>query len=110
MLTDAERAEVRQLLEDMLQEAQERLDQLTKSSKPVSLDDPIGRLSRIDAIQGQQMALAGHSREHQRVEDIKHALRSVGNADFGLCTTCKRPIGIDRIMFQPEVMRCVRCA
>ena len=41
---------------------------------PVQLDEPIGRLSRMDAIQMQQMALAGLSRE-QQLGDVHLARR-----------------------------------
>ena len=109
-LSEEERNEIEQLLLELKSELEERMKPLTESSQPVSLEDPIGRLSRIDAIQGQQMALAGLSREQQRLERVRHALRCVALPDFGLCTGCKQPIGIDRLRFQPDVLLCVRCA
>lgn len=62
-LSEAERAEIKTLLENMLQDLIGKIDHLSQSSQPDSLDEPIGRLSRIDAIQGQHMAMAGLGRE-----------------------------------------------
>ena len=34
----------------------------------------------------------------------------IENENFGACESCKRPIGVDRLRFQPEILLCVRCA
>ena len=109
-LTETERAEIRALLEELAKELEARLESSKDQGQPVQLDEPIGRLSRMDAIQMQQMALAGLSREQQQLVRVRYALRLVDDEDFGNCSSCKRPIGIDRLRFQPEVLLCVRCA
>ena len=109
-LTPDEREEIRGLLQNLVTSLQERMDSSGDQADPVQLDEPIGRLSRMDAIQMQQMALAGLSREQQQFVRASLALRLVDSDDFGNCDSCKRPIGIDRLRFQPEILLCVRCA
>lgn len=109
-MTDAERQEIREQLEDLAAELEERLSVTSDQSQPVQLDEPIGRLSRMDAIQMQQMALAGLTREQQQLVRVRYALQIIDRADFGDCQQCKQPIGIDRLRFQPEILLCVRCA
>ena len=109
-LTDSERAEIRGLLEELVTKLEERMKISGDQAQPVDLDEPIGRLSRMDAIQMQQMAKAGLSREEQKLERVRHALRHIEDESFGDCESCKRPIGIDRLLFQPEILLCVRCA
>ncbi len=109
-LTDEERAEIRELLEAEAAKLQARIESTKDQSDPVKLDEPIGRLSRMDAIQMQQMALAGLTREQEKFVRIRYALGLVDSEDFGNCQSCKQPIDIDRLRFQPEVLVCVRCA
>ncbi len=109
-LTTDEREEIRGLLQELAASLQERMDGSRDQADPVSLDEPIGRLSRMDAIQMQQMALAGLSREQQQYVRARHALSLIDGDKFGNCESCKRPIGIDRLRFQPEILLCVGCA
>ncbi len=109
-LSDSERTEIRELLEDLASKLEARMEGSKDQGDPVKLDEPIGRLSRMDAIQMQQMALAGLSREQQQLVRARYALRLINDADFGNCQSCKQPIGIDRLRFQPEILVCVRCA
>ncbi len=109
-LTENERAEIRGLLEALKNELEGRVKISKDQAQPVDLDEPIGRLSRMDAIQMQQMALAGLSREQERYVLVRRALALVDNENFGSCQSCKQPIGLDRLRFQPEILTCVRCA
>ena len=109
-LSAEEKGAIGEQLEELRTDLTERITQLEESSKPVSLDDPIGRLSRMDAIQGQQMALAGLTRLRQRLERVRQALREIDEEGFGACEACGEPIGFDRLEFEPESTRCVRCA
>lgn len=108
--TDDQRREIRSLLEALVHELEARLPETEDQSRPVDLDEPIGRLSRMDAIQMQQMAAAGLSRERQQLAAALFALSLVEGEDFGRCQACKAEIDIDRLRFQPEVLRCQRCA
>lgn len=80
-------------------------------ARVVDLDDPIGRLSRIDAIQQQRMAQANKRRLKLRREMIKSALARIERDDgsFGFCLECDEPIGRKRLDARPEVTLCLEC-
>ena len=109
-LSAEDRAEIRSLLEEMATKLLARIETTKEQSEPVQLDEPIGRLSRMDAIQQQHMAKAGLSREQEKLTNVRYALSLIDSEDFGNCQSCKRPIGVDRLLFQPEILLCVRCA
>ena len=109
-LTDEVRAELRESLLQTRAEVEASIAKLTESSKPVSLDQPIGRLSRMDSMQHQQMALAGLNREQQRLEMIRSALDRMDRSDFGDCVSCRKPIALVRLKYFPEATRCIQCA
>jgi len=108
-LTDEET----QLLVNKLKELQVELKQLVResegSSKPVSLDQPIGRLSRMDAIQQQQMASENRRSHRRRLVLIDHALRAEEDGTYGLCRRCEEPIGFGRLSARPETPLCLTC-
>jgi len=63
---------------EVLESRKLELTELTQSGKsttrPVALDQSIGRVTRIDAIQEQQMALASERRRFQELQRIEAAL------------------------------------
>ena len=78
---------------------------------PVSLDQQsVGRLSRMDAMQGQAMAQAAERRRQQRVVLIKAALARMEEGEYGYCQTCGDSISEGRLKADPTAPRCVTCA
>lgn len=92
------RAELELLLQDSAQ-----------SSKVVDLDQPIGRLSRMDALQQQAMAKANRSGNRRRLQLIESALLSLRQGHYGDCRRCEEPIGYPRLKARPESPFCLLC-
>lgn len=77
----------------------------------VELDQTrLGRLSRMDALQGQQMALAADRRRTLELQRIDAALRRLETGDYGHCVRCDEPIAAKRLAFDPAAPMCVDCA
>ena len=70
---------------------------------------PIGRLSRVDALQQQSMAKANRKAVELRVQKIGAALKRIETGDFGYCLTCDDYIAIKRLMARPETTTCLTC-
>ena len=78
---------------------------------PVVLDqDSVGRLSRLDAMQVQAMALAAQRRRAAEKERILAALRRIEEDEFGWCAACGEEIAQARLENDPSVSLCIRCA
>ncbi len=78
---------------------------------PVQLDQAsVGRLSRMDAIQRQQMALEADRRRRQEIAAIDAALARIAAGEFGDCARCGEPIAPARLAVDPTTPFCVRCA
>lgn len=95
-----------------------RLEQLRREGRdgggdrsPVELDQTsVGRLSRMDAMQVQAMALAGERRRAAERQRILAALDRVGSEDFGYCDRCGEAIAKARLDNDPAVTTCIGCA
>ena len=85
------------------------LEGLKESSKPVDLNDPIGRLSRMDAIQQQQMSLESKNRALLTLKQIEASLDRVKDGSYGLCLKCGEEISEKRLRARPESPFCSGC-
>jgi len=85
------------------------LKSLQISVKPVDLDIPIGRISRIDAIQQQRMSQARERQLKIQLQQIKRALISFEEEEYGYCRHCDGLIAYKRLMAYPEVPFCLDC-
>ena len=82
-----------------------------ESREPVQLDQTnIGRLSRMDAIQRQAMALEMERRRKIELQHIKAALKRINEDDFGECQICGEYIKTKRLEIDPSIAVCIDCA
>jgi DnaK suppressor protein len=81
------------------------------AAKPVELDqNAVGRLSRMDAMRAQGMALETKGRRQQQLSRIDAALRRIDTGDFGICLTCGEEINSRRLDVDPSYTQCIKCA
>lgn len=87
-------------------------DQMSAESRgPVTLQqDSVGRLSRMDAMQQQAMALAAEKRRQSERSRIASALHRLDEGEWGYCLTCGEDIAAKRLEHDPSVALCVGCA
>lgn len=87
-------------------------DRLSEADRaPVALDqESVGRLSRIDAMQVQAMAIAAQRRRAQERERIDAAIKRIDAGEFGWCVACGEEISPARLDHAPEMPTCLDCA
>ena len=100
----------RKRLESLSKEVNGALNASKDSANVVELDTAFGRLSRMDAMQNQQMALELRRRQENQLLRIKNALKRMDQGRYGLCGKCKQPIAEERLKASPDAVMCVRCA
>lgn len=99
------------LLEAMRRDVLSTRDVRDESSETVALDQSrVGRLSRMDAMQNQAMAVAGKARAEQRLRLIDAALQRIKTGDYGDCMECGEAINPKRLEVDPTALYCIECA
>jgi DnaK suppressor protein len=90
----------------------ESLSEGSEESRSTVMLDPqsVGRISRTDAIQMQQMALEAERRRQLERRRIEAALRRIEEGEYGLCASCGEPIAPARLELDPAVPNCIACA
>jgi DnaK suppressor protein len=81
------------------------------AARVVELDQTsVGRLSRMDALQGQAMSKEQGRRRGLELQKISAALRRIEAGDYGDCLACDEPIAIKRLTLDPAATLCISCA
>ena len=81
------------------------------ASRVVELDQTsVGRLSRMDALQGQAMSKEQGRRREIELQKISAALKRIEAGDYGDCLACDEPIAIKRLTLDPAATLCITCA
>lgn len=82
-----------------------------EATKTVELDQSkVGRLSRMDAIQSQAMAVETKRRREIKMHRVQSAIKRIEEDEFGYCTHCGLEINPKRLEFDPTALLCIDCA
>lgn len=111
ILEAAEISRFRELISQKLLELKEEILEATEATKIVELDQQsIGRLSRMDALQQQAMAIALENRREVEIHRLTQALGRIEDSDYGYCDDCGESIPSKRLEIDLACTRCVSCA
>ena len=82
-----------------------------EAGQPVELDQTsVGRVTRMDALQGQAMAKATQQRRQIHLQRIEAAFQRIETGIFGWCLRCGEAIATKRLDFDPTAPLCIECA
>jgi DnaK suppressor protein len=109
VLTDDQLTSRRLALLALEQELESLHEASAEGAAPVDLDQPIGRLSRMDAMQQQRMLQANRAAMQRRLQQVRAALRRLDEDEYGVCVTCGEGVGFPRLEAQPEAPFCIAC-
>ncbi|MCP4341263.1 MAG: TraR/DksA family transcriptional regulator [Desulfobulbaceae bacterium] len=110
-MNDLDLENFKQLILLQHQELIEMKQRSQKSSQPVTLDQSsVGRLSRMDAMQSQAMALENKRRREIQLSRISAALERIEEGEYGYCASCEEEINRRRLEVDPANPFCVSCA
>lgn len=110
-MTDPKNQEAyRKILLESLEEIEDYLTKTEESAEAVSPDKSLGRLSRMEAMQDQQLILEARRRKKMQKVAVLSALQRIENGQFGICIFCGKPIAPERLDVAPESSTCVSCS
>ena len=97
-------------LHKLREELQRDIENSKNESAPVKLEGVMGRISRMDAMQVQQVSLAVMRQRQQRLMRISTALQRIQDREYGHCCRCKATINVGRLDAFPDAVLCIGCA
>ena len=105
-----DKQDIKKRILEELEKTEELILDYKESTKPISPENAIGRVSRMDAINNKSVVEAALRKAEEKFNKLKLVLDRVNDADFGLCMRCGNPIPVGRILLMPQSRNCVRCA
>ena len=110
-MNNADIEKIKQKLVALKSQLEELAESSKHASQPVELDQArVGRLSRMDAMQAQQMSVATAQRRQEQLLKIEGTLHRIESGEYGYCFVCGNEIDIRRLEIDPSSTRCMECA
>ena len=105
-----QKQDIKKRILEELKKTEEAILDYKESTKPISPENAIGRVSRMDAINNKSVVEAAFRKAEEKLNKLKLVLNKVDDADFGICIRCGETIPIGRVLLMPQSRNCVRCA
>jgi len=105
-----DKIEITRKIKEAIQETNLKIKKYSELSKPISPENAIGRVSRMDAINNKSVVEAALRESEKKLEDLKFVEGLINKDYFGMCVNCKSQIPIGRILFRPQSKICINCA
>ena len=102
--------EVKQKILNEITTTEKVIEEYKEVTKPISPDDAIGRISRMDAINNKSVAEASLRQAEEKLRNLQRVISQLGSEDFGICLKCRKEIPLGRILIRPQSLLCVHCA
>ncbi|MGB0392210.1 MAG: TraR/DksA family transcriptional regulator [Salibacteraceae bacterium] len=109
-MTKTEIDKVGKLILEEVEKTQKVIAEYKEQTQPISPDDSIGRVSRMDAINNKSVVEAALRTQENKLRGLMHVKSQINEENFGLCNRCKTQIPIQRILLVPHNKFCVNCA
>jgi len=101
---------LKSLIKEKINAIEDEILELKELTKPISPENAIGRLSRMDAINNKSINEAALRKSEEKYSKLKYALTKIDEEEFGICDRCGKDIQPRRLLLMPESNYCVSCA
>lgn len=109
-MTEQELIDIKEKVIQEIEKTKKSIADYREITKPISPENAIGRISRMDAINNKSVAEAALRQVEEKLKNLNIVLDSIDETDFGICLKCQKPIPIGRILLMPQSRYCVNCA
>ncbi|NBC82941.1 MAG: TraR/DksA family transcriptional regulator [Bacteroidetes bacterium] len=97
------------IINDEIVKLTTKIAELKEFTAPVSPDNSIGRISRMDAINNKSIYDASLRNTQNRLSQLNEILKLKDDDAFGVCMKCHQPIPFERLKLRPEIRLCATC-
>lgn len=109
-MTGIEQNELESIINSQIESTGKEIEELIELTKPISLDNSIGRLSRMDAINNRAINEKALRDKKRLLQKLERAKERAEKGELGTCLKCGEKIPFGRLKIMPYTTRCVKCA
>ena len=108
-MNKSEQSELSKKINNEIEATEKKIQSLEELIKPVSPDNALGRLTRLDAIGSKSINEAALGQARDKLNKLRYAQANLSKPGFGICSECEEKIPFARILIMPESIYCVSC-
>ena len=109
-LTTKQKKKLLLTLRKLESELKEQLQINKQATETVLLDQTaVGRVSRIDAMQQQSIAVSTRGKALLKLKKVQASLEAIESDNYGFCRQCDEAISFGRLNAQPQASLCLVC-
>ncbi len=108
-MTKEQKNQLKDKIVEDIKTMQDEIEDLKEKVKPITPDCSLGRLTRQEMIQEQQVNEHAMHEAEIRVNRLKYSLGKVDKDEYGICAECEEEIIFGRLLLLPESTHCVAC-
>ncbi|PRY98830.1 TraR/DksA family transcriptional regulator [Marinilabilia salmonicolor] len=108
-MTKDEKEQLVTIIESEIHKLTAKIEELKQFTGPISPDDAIGRISRMDAINNKTIFDASLRNAKTRLSQLEQILKLKNDGSFGICNKCHQSIPFERLKLRPEIRLCASC-
>ncbi len=107
-----DKEKIRTSIDKKISRLKSKIATYEEMTKPISPENSIGRVSRMDAINNKSVAEAGLREAKKVLAGLEFMKSNIDKEEFGFCTKCKAKIPIERLLLLlvPQSPYCVNCS
>lgn len=110
MLTKQDKIAILNKLHLKKEKTLQKIDRYKEMSAPVSPENAIGRVSRMDAINSKSIVESALLEAENTLERLNQIEKIIDRDNYGACARCGLQIQLERLLIMPETAYCTRCA
>ena len=108
-MNDKKRQKIKTKIIEDIEKIHHEIDEFQDKIKPIAPDCSLGRLTRQEMMQEQQVNEHALREVEIRLNKLQYALQKVAKEEYGICVECEEEIAFARLMLLPESSHCVPC-
>jgi DnaK suppressor protein len=105
-----QKADIKILIIKKIKRLIRKIESYKELTKPISPENSIGRISRMDAINNKSVAEAGLREAQKELTGLKYMYANIEKDNFDKCQKCGTKIPIQRMLLVPQSPYCVNCS
>jgi DnaK suppressor protein len=109
-MNEKQKKDLQALIKVKIDRSRRKIIQYRDMAAPVSPENAIGRISRMDAINNKSVAEAALREEEEKLRGLEYMLMNIDKKEFGNCSLCGQNIPLPRLLLMPHSPYCVKCA
>ena len=105
-----EKKELESIVAHEIEQLRGKIEEIKEFTVPTEPDCAVDRISRSEALNNKSIVVASMKNLQVRLDLLQKISQVIHEPEYGICTSCHKPIQFNRLKIRPEVRICAHCS